>query len=65
MTNAAHATTSTAHCPPGARLTRRDLLKTAAAAGVAALPCLVPARALGKDGNVCAQRADRAWAASG
>jgi predicted dehydrogenase len=35
----------------GARLTRRELLKTAAA-GVAALPGLVPARALGKDGKV-------------
>ena len=52
MTNAAHATTSTAHRPSAARLTRRDLLKTAAAAGLAAVPCLVPARALGKDGNV-------------
>ena len=51
MTNTAHATTSTAHRPSGARLTRRDLLKTAAAAGVAALPCLVPTRALGKDGK--------------
>jgi hypothetical protein len=52
MTNAAHATMSAAHCSSGARLTRRDLLKTAAAAGAAALPFLVPARALGKDGSV-------------
>ena len=51
MTNAAHATNPTAHRPAAARLTRRDLLKTAAAAGVAAVPCLVPARALGKDGK--------------
>jgi len=51
MTNETHATKPTAY-RPAARLTRRDLLKTAAAAGVAAVPCLVPARALGRDGKV-------------
>jgi hypothetical protein len=52
MTNAAQAKNPTAHRPSSARLTRRDLLKTAAAAGVAAVPCSVPARALGRDGKV-------------
>ena len=54
MTNPStrHTTNPTAPRPSSARLTRRDLLKTAAAAGVVAMPYLVPARALGKDGKV-------------
>ena len=46
MTNVAHANVPTVHRPTRARLTRRQLLKAAAAA-----PLLVPSHALGKDGK--------------
>ena len=52
MSNTAHTTTSPARRPSAARLTRRDWLKTAAAAGAAAMPCLIPARALGRADKV-------------
>lgn len=52
MIHPPHATSSTTHRPFLSRLTRRDWLRTAAATGVAAAPCLIPARALGKDGKV-------------
>ena len=52
MTNSMRDTASNARRSSSARLTRRDLLKTAAAAGMWAVPYLVPARILGKDGTV-------------
>jgi hypothetical protein len=50
MTNATLATNPTAH-RTATRLTRRGFLKSAAAAGLLPVPCLVPARALGRDGK--------------
>jgi predicted dehydrogenase len=50
MINPSTSAAATAHGSSGARLTRRDLLKTAAA-GAGTLPWLVPGRTLGKDGN--------------
>ncbi len=52
MTKPAQTKESRALRSSSARLTRRDLLKAAAAAGVWAMPRLVPPRALGKDGTV-------------
>jgi len=50
MTNPTHVT-ALACRRPSTRLTRREVLK-AAAAGLVSLPSLIPARALGKDGRV-------------
>jgi len=52
MTKLAQTKKSRALRSSSARLTRRELLKAAAVAGVWAMPRLVPARALGKDGAV-------------
>jgi len=52
MTNSTRNTTSDARRSYWPRLTRRELLKTAAAAGVWAVPQVVPSRALGKDRTV-------------
>ncbi|MHB8971720.1 MAG: Gfo/Idh/MocA family protein [Pirellulaceae bacterium] len=52
MTNPVHTRTFQASRSSSARLTRRNWLKkTVAAAGVMAVPFIVPARALGKDGR--------------
>ncbi|MFZ2642590.1 MAG: Gfo/Idh/MocA family oxidoreductase [Verrucomicrobiia bacterium] len=50
MTNPACATTTQSHRSKPARLTRREMFKTAA--GVLAMPFLIPARSLGRDGAV-------------
>lgn len=52
MTNPAHTTTFKAPQSSSPRLTRRDVLKkTVAVAGTMAMPSVVMARALGKDGQ--------------
>jgi predicted dehydrogenase len=53
MTNPARTTMPQPQRPGSARLTRRELLRTTAA-GLLAVPSLIPAGALGKDGKVAA-----------
>ena len=52
MTEPVRVRTLPTAAPAATGLTRRDVLKTAAAGGLFAMPDLVPARALGREGTV-------------